>query len=211
MATSEQQKIQETAEAIGMPQLNSATFDNQLFWLLITLVVLFVLLSRTVLPRIATILSERSATITGDIALAEDLRKKAVDIETNHDKEVAKLHEQSHTLIEQARADAHSSMARKSAEINARLSEEDHAFRYNVTDSESKDTGDAGDALPTLADLALEARSETTKIAAHAAQIIVHRFLPSLHADTLDQAIAQSINKEQQRANGQANAQLRQS
>jgi F-type H+-transporting ATPase subunit b len=41
----------------GMPQLDLGTFDNQIFWLLITLVVIYLVLSRVALPRIAAILA----------------------------------------------------------------------------------------------------------------------------------------------------------
>ena len=62
--------------AIGMPQLCDAWFGNQIFWLLVTLVVIYFILSRIALPRIAAILAERQGTITNDIAAAEDLKAK---------------------------------------------------------------------------------------------------------------------------------------
>ena len=64
--------------AIGMPQLCDAWFGNQIFWLLVTLVVIYFILSRVALPRIAAILAERQGTITNDIAAAEDLKAKAL-------------------------------------------------------------------------------------------------------------------------------------
>ena len=42
----------------GMPQLDFSTFPNQIFWLLVTLVVIYFVLSRIALPRIAAVLSE---------------------------------------------------------------------------------------------------------------------------------------------------------
>ncbi|MGB1643236.1 MAG: F0F1 ATP synthase subunit B', partial [Paracoccaceae bacterium] len=46
----------------GMPQLDFSTFGNQIFWLVVTLVVIYLILSRVALPRIAGVLAERSGT-----------------------------------------------------------------------------------------------------------------------------------------------------
>ena len=62
----------------GMPQLDFSTFGNQIFWLVVTLVVIYLILSRVALPRIAGVLAERSGTISNDLAAAEELKAKAV-------------------------------------------------------------------------------------------------------------------------------------
>ena len=69
-----------TAEA-GMPQLDFSTFPNQIFWLLVTLVVIYLVLSRVALPRIGGVLAERKGTITNDLAAAEELKQSAVGAE----------------------------------------------------------------------------------------------------------------------------------
>ena len=51
------------------------------FWLVVTLVVIFLVLSRIALPRIAAVLAERQGTITNDLAAAEDLKRKAEEAE----------------------------------------------------------------------------------------------------------------------------------
>ena len=63
--------------APGMPQLDFSTYGNQIFWLLLTLVVIYFILSRIALPRIGAVLAERQGTITNDIAAAENLKAKA--------------------------------------------------------------------------------------------------------------------------------------
>ena len=47
-----------------MPQLCGEWMINQIFWLVITLLVIFFVLSRIALPRIAAVLAERQGTIT---------------------------------------------------------------------------------------------------------------------------------------------------
>ena len=60
----------------GMPQLDFSTWGNQIFWLVLTLIAIYLILSRVALPRIGAILAERQGTITNDIAAAEDLKLK---------------------------------------------------------------------------------------------------------------------------------------
>ncbi|MGD9863065.1 MAG: F0F1 ATP synthase subunit B', partial [Pseudodonghicola sp.] len=77
------------ASAPGMPQLDFSSFPNQIFWLAVTLVVIYLILSRVALPRIGGILAERTGTITNDLAAAEDLKAKAVEAEEAYNKALA--------------------------------------------------------------------------------------------------------------------------
>lgn len=99
-------------EAAGLPQLDIATFGNQIFWLVVTLVVLYLVLSRVALPRIAAVLSDRQGAVTGDLMAAEEFKLKAREAEAAYDKALA-----------DARAEAQSIVARNRAEIQAQLDE----------------------------------------------------------------------------------------
>ena len=90
--------------AIGMPQLCGEWMGNQIFWLLVTLVVIFFVLSRIALPRIAAVLAERQGTITNDIAAAEDLKVKAVEAEDAYNKALADARTNAHAIIAEAKA-----------------------------------------------------------------------------------------------------------
>ena len=41
----------------GMPQLNFATWPNQVFWLLVALVIIYIVLTKIAMPRIAAVLA----------------------------------------------------------------------------------------------------------------------------------------------------------
>ena len=88
----------EAEAAVGMPQLDFSTWPNQIFWLLVTLVVIYFVLSKIALPRIGAVLADRKSTITNDLAAAEELKQKAVAAEkayqdalTNARTEAAKI------------------------------------------------------------------------------------------------------------------------
>ena len=90
-------------EAAGMPQLEFSTFPNQIFWLLVTLVVIYFVLSRVALPRIAAVLAERQGTITNDLAQAEELKLKAVEAEEAYNKALADARAEAGRIVAEAK------------------------------------------------------------------------------------------------------------
>ena len=91
MATQTQDVGEAAVEAanVGMPQLDFSTFSNQIFWLVVTLVVIYFILSRIALPRIGGALADRAGTITNDLAEAEDLKQRALEAEQAYEKALA--------------------------------------------------------------------------------------------------------------------------
>ncbi|CUH43276.1 MULTISPECIES: F0F1 ATP synthase subunit B' [Ruegeria] len=118
--------------AIGMPQLCFDWFPNQIFWLVITLVVIFLVLSRVALPRIAAILAERQGTITNDLAAAEDLKAKAVEAEEAYNKALADARSEAQRIAAEARAEIQSGLddaiAKADLEIAAKAAESEKAI-----------------------------------------------------------------------------------
>lgn len=118
--------------AVGMPQLCGEWMGNQIFWLVITLVVIFLILSRVALPRIGAILAERQGTITNDIAAAEDLKAKAVEAEEAYNKALADARAEAQRISAEARAeiqaDLDDAVAKADAEIAARSAESEKAI-----------------------------------------------------------------------------------
>lgn len=111
----------------GMPQLDFSTWGNQIFWLVITLVVIYAVLSKVALPRIASILAERQGTITNDIASAEDLKVKAQEAEAAYEKALVDARAEAHRIVAEAKAEIQSDLdvaiAKADAEIAAKAAE----------------------------------------------------------------------------------------
>ena len=102
MATDTQSAAE--ASGPGMPQLDFSTWGNQIFWLVITLVVIYLILSRVALPRIASVLAERQGTITNDIAAAEDLKAKAQEAEAAYDKALIDARAEAGRIVAETKA-----------------------------------------------------------------------------------------------------------
>ena len=110
------------ASGAGMPQLEFSTFGNQIFWLVVALVIIFFVLSKIALPRIAGVLAERQGTITNDLAAAEELKQKAVDAEEAY-KIVADAKAEIQSDLDAAQAKADAEIAAKTAESEKAISE----------------------------------------------------------------------------------------
>ena len=67
----------ESSESSGMPQLNPEFWLSQIFWLIITFGILFVVLSKLILPKISENLETRKTQILENIASAENQRKES--------------------------------------------------------------------------------------------------------------------------------------
>ena len=74
--------------SIGMPQLDFSNFDNQAFWLLIFLFLVFLVIRLLVMPRMEETLTNRRKIIEEGIQEAEDFRDKAVEIENSLNDEI---------------------------------------------------------------------------------------------------------------------------
>lgn len=122
----------EAASAPGMPQLDFSTWGNQIFWLVLALIAIYMILSRVALPRIGAILAERAGTITNDLAAAEDLKAKAVEAEAAYDKALLDARAEAQRIVEEAKAeikgDLDVAIAKADAEISAKSAESEKAI-----------------------------------------------------------------------------------
>jgi F-type H+-transporting ATPase subunit b len=85
-----------------MPQLDSTWFTSQLFWLAITFVTLYVLLSRMVLPPLQDIIARRKQTIESDIAQAQHLKSQAEQARQDYERTLAEARFRAQKLIDDA-------------------------------------------------------------------------------------------------------------
>ncbi|MGB8812193.1 MAG: F0F1 ATP synthase subunit B' [Paracoccaceae bacterium] len=122
----------DAGHAVGMPQLDFSTWPNQIFWLAVTLVVIYLVLSRVALPRIGAVLAERSGTITNDLAAAEELKKKAVAAEQAYNDALARARTEAAKIVAEAKAaiqkDLDVATAKADAQISAKAAESEKAI-----------------------------------------------------------------------------------
>lgn len=117
------------AGGAGMPQLDFSTFPNQIFWLVVTLIVIYFILSRVALPRIGAVLAERQGTITNDIAAAEELKQRAQEAEAAYEQALIDARAEAGKIVDTAKADIQ-------AELDVQLQKADAEIAAQTAESE---------------------------------------------------------------------------
>ena len=121
-------------EAAGMPQLDFSTWPNQMFWLAVTLVVIYLILSRVALPRLGAVLAERRGTIVNDLAAAEDLKAKALEAEKAYNDALAAARAEAGRIVAKARADIQADLDAATARADAEIAERTAASEASIAE-----------------------------------------------------------------------------
>lgn len=114
---------QDAGAAVGMPQLDISTWPNQIFWLVVTLVAIYLILTRVALPRIGAVLAERRGTITNDLAAAEELKQRAVEAEKAYNEALATARAEAARIVATARAEIQADLDVATAKADAAIAE----------------------------------------------------------------------------------------
>lgn len=119
--------------AAGMPQLDLSIFPNLIFWLVVSLVVLYLILTRVALPRIGTVLAERHDAIANDLEQAALFKRRASAAEDAYNAALAKAREEAQKIAADTRAQINKElaavMAKADAEIAAKTAESEKRIR----------------------------------------------------------------------------------
>ena len=109
------------------PPFEREYFPSQLFWLVITFVVLYVMIWKIALPRISNIIEARRTNIEGDLAKAARHRKEADAVHAAHQKTLADARVRAQAVTaethDQLNAQLENTRRELEAKLNAKLTE----------------------------------------------------------------------------------------
>ncbi|HIP24275.1 MAG TPA: F0F1 ATP synthase subunit B' [Rhodobacteraceae bacterium] len=121
-----------SGEAVGMPQLDFSTFPNQIFWLVVSLVVVYFIVSKVILPRIGGVLEERHSVISDYISQAADFKKQAEEAEADYEAALAQARAEAQAIAAETKAEIqvelNKAVAKADAEIAAKTAESEKAI-----------------------------------------------------------------------------------
>jgi len=86
-----------------LPQLDVQTYASQIFWLLVSFVILYFLVAKVAMPRISEVLEERQERIEDDLDKAETLKKEAYVVRVEYEKALMLARERAHDATQQAK------------------------------------------------------------------------------------------------------------
>lgn len=132
-----------------MPQLDFATFAPQLIWLAITFSVLYIIMSRVALPRIATVIEERRDRIADDLDTAAQLKRDTEDAITSYETALADARAKAHTIAQETRD-------RLSAETDSHRADLEGQLASRIADAEKRIAATKESALGNVREVAVD-------------------------------------------------------
>ena len=113
-----------TAESGGMPQLNPEFWISQIFWLTITFGILYVILSKLILPKISANLESRKSQISDNIEAADRQREESELKLKEYDEVISKGKIEAKKIFYQAREKVLKDINTKKEVLDKQIDEE---------------------------------------------------------------------------------------
>ena len=126
------------AESGGMPQLNPEFWVSQIFWLTITFGILYVVLSKLILPKISTNLEIRKSQIVENIEAAEKQREQSELNIVEYEKIVQNNKKEAKNYFKQAREKLLKDINLKKDALDKELSSEIHKAEAEIQELRDK-------------------------------------------------------------------------
>ena len=144
------------AESGGMPQLNPEFWVSQIFWLTITFGILYIILSKLILPKISDNLESRKLQISDNIEAADKQRKESEAKSKEYEEIIYKGKSDAKNIFNEAREKA-------LKDINAKKEVLDKQIDEEIKKAESEINQLRKDAPAKINKIAIETASEITK------------------------------------------------
>ena len=112
------------AESGGMPQLNPEIWISQIFWLTLTFGILYIILSKLILPKISDNLESRKSQILENIEAAEKQRENSEEKLKEYEEIVSKSKMEAKSIFNQAREKALKDISAKKEVLDKQIDEE---------------------------------------------------------------------------------------
>ena len=133
------------AESGGMPQLNPEFWVSQIFWLILTFGILYIVLSKLILPKISNNLESRKSQILENIEAAEKQREDSESKLKEYEKIISKSKLEAKNIFNQAREKALKDINNKKEILDKQIDDEIYkaeqeilAFRKNAPEKINK-------------------------------------------------------------------------
>jgi F-type H+-transporting ATPase subunit b len=128
----------------AFPPFQSQNFPSQLVWLAVTFVLLYVLMSRIALPRIAGILADRDKRIADDIAAANRFKEQSDTAHTAYEKALADARSRAQSIASATREEQAAAAEATNKQLEAKLHERIAAAEQSIAASRTSAMSNVG-------------------------------------------------------------------
>ncbi len=108
-----------------MPQLEQlASYPSQIFWLIVTFSLLYIILAKRTLPLIREVLQGRQERITNDLEKAEIVKQQAEEAKSDYSSALDNSRKEAHDLMLSATKTINDEAQKRNAELDKTLAEQ---------------------------------------------------------------------------------------
>jgi F-type H+-transporting ATPase subunit b len=125
----------------AFPPFQAEHYPSQLLWLTVSFVLLYVLMSKIALPRIGSILADRSKRIGDDLAAAQGLKEQSDAAHAAYDKALADARARAQSIANSTREKHASEAAATQKKLEAQLHEKLAAAEQSIAATRSAAMG----------------------------------------------------------------------
>ncbi len=151
----------QTAESTGhdgghtgaFPPMDTTTYPSQIFWLVVFFGLLYLLMSRVALPRMAAVLERRHKAIEADLSKASALKNETEAAIAAYEKSLADARAGAQAIAADTRA-------RIGGEVEAERAALDKTLAAKIADAESRIAASKSQAVKDVGDVAAETAAE---------------------------------------------------
>jgi len=136
-----------------MPQLDMSTWPPQLFWLAVTFLALYFVISRVAIPRTGGVIALRKSTIDGDLAKAKNLKDETENAVRSYESALADAKAKAQAINLENRN-------KLNAEIEAERAKLDAALGAKIATAEKKVAASRDKALEDISAMAADIASD---------------------------------------------------
>ena len=144
------------AESGGMPQLNPEFWISQIFWLIITFGILFIVLTKVILPKISDNLETRKSQILENIETAEKQRQESENKIKEYEKIVLESKNEAKNYFNKAREKVLKDIDNKREVLENNINEEIVKVEKEISELKNK-------SAETINKIAIEISSDIVK------------------------------------------------
>jgi len=160
----------------GMPQLDVQTFSSQIFWLVVTFLITFLILKLSITPKLSEILSNRKNRIDSDILEAKKAKEEAEKVKLEQEKSIS---------------DAKSNAALIVKEV---IDKSNHTIRENETIAKDKFQKKISEAEKNILSIKSDILNNISDTATDLTILITQKFSGSnISLDLASKAVSESI------------------
>jgi F-type H+-transporting ATPase subunit b len=135
------------------PPMDTTTFPSQIFWLVIFFGLLYLLMSRLVLPKMAAVLAHRHNTIEGDLARALALKNETEAAIKSYEKALADARAKAQAIAAETKANM-------AVDMDAERSSLDKKIASRIAEADRRIATAKASAMQDVAEVAAETAAE---------------------------------------------------